>query len=94
MKITDLADVIAPGAEKRTVGIRPGEKLHEVLLTEEEARHARELNSFFVIEPEHPFWSAAHIRGGRPLSEGFRYTSDSNSRWLTKKELAQMVKEC
>lgn len=91
MKLTDLADAIAPGARKEVVGIRPGEKVNEILLTEEEARHAREFDDYFVIEPEYPFWGKDSVRGGKILSEGFRYTSDNNTWWLSKDELKGMV---
>lgn len=93
MKITDLADVIAPEAERKIIGIRPGEKVHEILLTEEEATHAREFDNYFVIEPEHPFWKKDKLEGGKPLPHSFRYTSDNNSRWLAKDELTKIVEE-
>jgi UDP-N-acetylglucosamine 4,6-dehydratase len=93
MKITELADAIAPAAKRKVTGIRPGEKVDEILLTEEEARHAREFDDYFVIEPEYPFWSRDSLQGGRPLPEGFRYTSDNNVQWLSKGELKGMVEE-
>jgi len=93
MKIMDLADTIAPEAEKRVIGIRPGEKINEVLLTEDEARHAKEFDDYFVIEPEHPFWSEDNFEDGKPLAEGFRYTSGDNDRWLSKDELRKTVEE-
>ena len=93
MKVTDLADVVAPQARRNITGIRPGEKINEILLTEEEARHAREFDDYFVIEPEFPFWRAEKLKGGRPLSTGFKYTSDNNSQWLTKDELEKMVED-
>lgn len=93
MKIMDLADVIAPTAKKEVIGIRPGEKIHEILLTEDEAKHSREFNDSFVIEPEHPFWDKQNIMGGKPLPEGFRYTSDNNDKWLSKEELMKIIKE-
>ena len=92
MRVTDLAEAIAPGAKRKVIGIRPGEKLHEVLLTEEEAVHAREFEDHFVIEPEHPFWSREKSLGGKPLPAGFRYTSDGNSVWLTPARLKEMLK--
>ena len=91
MKIADLADVIAPEAEKRVIGIRPGEKIHEILLTEEEARHAREFDDYFVVEPEHPLWGDLKIEGGKPLASEFRYTSDENSWWLSREELRELL---
>lgn len=93
MRIVDLADVIAPGAERKIIGIRPGEKIHECLITEEEARHTREFDTYFVIEPEFPFWSKDNLDGGKPLPEGFKYTSNTNTWWLTKEELKQMIEE-
>lgn len=93
MGITDLADVIAPEAKREVIGVRPGEKINETLLTEEEARHSREFENYFAIEPEHPFWTKDNLEGGKPLPEGFKYASDNNSRWLTKDELKRMLKE-
>jgi UDP-N-acetylglucosamine 4,6-dehydratase len=91
MRLVDLADVLAPGICKETIGIRPGEKLHECLITAEEARHAREYDGFYVIEPEHSFWKKDDGHGGKPLPDGFCYTSDSNGWWLTGEELKKMV---
>ena len=91
MKITELADAIAPGAKRKVTGIRPGEKVNEILLTEEEARHAREFDDYFVIEPEYPFWGKDDVTGGKPLPEGFRYTSDNNDQWLSKDALNRVV---
>jgi len=93
MRITDLADVAAPKAQRQIIGIRPGEKVNEILLTEEESRHALEFQNYFVIEPEHSFWKKDNLEGGKPLPEGFTYTSDKNSWWLTKDELTGMVGE-
>lgn len=93
MKVTDLADTIAPEAKKEIIGIRPGEKINEILLTEEEARHTKEFDSFFTIEPEHPFWHQNNLKEGKTLLDGFRFTSDSNGWWLTKKELKKMIEE-
>jgi UDP-N-acetylglucosamine 4,6-dehydratase (inverting) len=93
MKIMDLAEAIAPEAKKNVIGIRPGEKIHEVLLTEDESRHGKAFDDFFVIEPEHPFWNDGNLTGGKTLPEGFRYTSDENDRWFTKDELKGIIKE-
>ena len=93
MKLMDLADAIAPDAQKEITGIRPGEKINEVLLTEEEASHAREFEDHFVIEPEYPFWDSSLLNGGKKLPEGFRYTSDNNQHWLTGEELQEMIGE-
>lgn len=93
MKVTDLAGVLAPKAKREVIGIRPGEKVNEILLTEEESRHAQEFDNCFAIEPEHLFWGKDNLQGGKPLPDGFKYTSDSNSWWLTGEELQRMVGE-
>ena len=90
MKITDLADAIAPECKKDIVGIRPGEKLHEVLLSEDETRNAVEREDSFVIQPENPTWT----EDGWPepnISDGFRYASDNNKEWLTVDQLKEMI---
>jgi len=90
MRIADLAEALAPGAERRIVGVRPGEKLHETLLTEDEARHATETDWGFVIMPEYPSWSPLEHEG-IPVADGFRYASDTNDRWLTVDEVRTMA---
>jgi len=93
MKIIDLAKTVAPNCKIKYIGIRPGEKIHECLLTEDETRHAVEYKNFFVIMPDHPWWSYGNYKDGNKLPDGFRYTSDSNEHWLTEKELQKMLKE-
>lgn len=93
MDIMALADAIAPKAKKKVVGIRPGEKIHEVLLTDDEARHSKEFSDHFVIIPDHPFWDELSLKGGKKLPAGFTYTSNNNKKWLTKKEIMKMIKE-
>ncbi|MFH0740207.1 MAG: UDP-N-acetylglucosamine 4,6-dehydratase (inverting) [bacterium] len=91
MKIMDLANLVAPDAEKEITGIRPGEKIHEDLITKEEARHTKEYDDHFVIEPEFSFWQYKEEKGGKPLAEGFRYTSDTNKQWLTQEDLRKII---
>lgn len=93
MKVTDLADVVAPGAKRKVTGIRPGEKLHEVLLTWDEARHSKEYDRHFIIEPEYKFWDATNHAGGKALADGFYYSSDSNRVWLKGEELKKMLEQ-
>jgi UDP-N-acetylglucosamine 4,6-dehydratase/5-epimerase len=92
MRMVDVAKAIAPQADIRVVGIRPGEKLHEVMIPEDDARTTVELEDRFVILPAAPWQRHAIWREtGRPCPEGFRYGSDTNERWLTLKELQSMI---
>ncbi|MFA6039784.1 MAG: UDP-N-acetylglucosamine 4,6-dehydratase (inverting) [Candidatus Peribacteraceae bacterium] len=90
MKLTDLAQAIAPECKRKVVGIRPGEKLHEVLLSEDEGRHAVERKDSYVIFPETVSWSDKP-RPQANVPNGFRYASDTNTEWLTLEQLKQMV---
>jgi UDP-N-acetylglucosamine 4,6-dehydratase len=92
MKVIDLARATAPEARIDIIGIRPGEKIHEILLTEDEARHTKEYDNYYVIEPELTFWEKNNKNGGRKLPEGFRYSSDSNTQWLNIDDLNRMIK--
>ncbi len=91
MKLLDMAEAVAPDCLIDCVGIRPGEKLHEVLLSEDEARNTVETDDMFVIQPAHSWWRKENWKNARPLAEGFRYTSDTNSEWMTASDLYQMV---
>jgi UDP-N-acetylglucosamine 4,6-dehydratase (inverting) len=91
MKITDLAEAIAPEATKEFTGIRPGEKLHEIMITEDESRHAKEFSDYFMIEPEFPFWKKENTSSGKSLPDNYRYSSDINDKWLTTEELEEML---
>jgi len=93
MNIMDLAGAIAAGCKIETIGIRPGEKLHEVLISEDEARNTVEMDDMFVIKPTHQFWDEGSWSGGKPVPEGFRYGSDNNTQWLKGKELQRMAGE-
>jgi UDP-N-acetylglucosamine 4,6-dehydratase len=91
MRLVDLAEAVAPGCAIEFIGIRAGEKLHEVLLSEDEARNAVETDGMYVIQPTHPWWKRAHWIHGRPLPQGFRYTSDSNEQWLSHEQLQELI---
>jgi UDP-N-acetylglucosamine 4,6-dehydratase (inverting) len=93
MKVTDLANAVAPGVPVRIIGIRPGEKIHEILITEDESRRTREFDDFYVIQPELAFWKEENLSGGRRLPEGFRYSSDTNTRWLKESDLQKILKK-
>lgn len=93
MKVTDLAKAIAPECEIKVIGIRPGEKLHEAMIMEDDARHTLELDDYYVIQPELSWWSHGQLVGSKTLPEGFAYTSDNNTDWLTVEELKDLVEE-
>jgi len=93
MSVLDLASAIAPKAEIDVIGIRPGEKLHEVLISEDEVSQTLEFDDMYVIQPAHPWWNDASWEGGKPLPVDGRYASDSNSDWLSVETLQDMVKE-
>jgi UDP-N-acetylglucosamine 4,6-dehydratase/5-epimerase len=90
--IVDLANVIAPQAELEVIGIRPGEKLHEVLINEDEARNTIELDEMFVVQPSTALWFGYDWQDkGRGLPDGFRYTSETNPQWLTIEQIREYV---
>lgn len=91
MKLTEMARSVAPDCEVEFVGIRPGEKLHEVLVSEDEARNTVEADDMYVIQPAHSWWSPKNWENAKSLPEGFRYASDSNPKWLTAEELCEFV---
>lgn len=91
-RIVDLAKVIAPEAKFEVIGIRPGEKLHEVLIHENEARCTLELEDMFVVQPATSLWFGHEWKEkGQPLPEGFCYGSDTNPQWLTEKQIQSIV---
>src|SRR5262249_56623433 len=93
MRVVDMAEALAPDAELRIIGIRPGEKLHEILLTEDEARHSLETENGYVIQPEHATWPLRAVDDGRPPPAGFRHSSDHSDRWLGVDELREMASD-
>jgi UDP-N-acetylglucosamine 4,6-dehydratase len=94
MNIMDLARAIAAGCEVKITGIRPGEKLHEVMVPEDDAHHTLEYDDYFAILPTFHDWDADAYRetnGGRQCPDGFRYSSDTNTVWLTEQQLREMA---
>jgi UDP-N-acetylglucosamine 4,6-dehydratase len=91
MRVVDLAEVIAPGCRLKVTGIRPGEKLHEVLLSEDEVRQAFEFDGMYIVTPPHPWWNGVHITKGVALPANFNYRSDKNSWWLTREDLRGLL---
>ena len=93
MRVADLATAMAPGLGHRIVGIRPGEKLHEALITEDDSRLTLEMEDRYVIEPAFAYWSRKPYAeaGACPVEEGFRYASDNNPVWLDDGGLEKMI---
>lgn len=91
MKIMEMAKAVAPECQIKIVGIRPGEKLHEVLLSEDEGRESTETDSFFVIQPVHPWRTSKRWPGAKALPAGFRYASDTNTEWLNVSQLQKIM---
>jgi len=97
MKLVDLFDALVPDTPQKIVGIRPGEKLHEILVTKEEARHTVGLDNYYIVLPEHTeifdkeVRFANHLAKGQELENDFHFSSHTNSNWLTKSELRKLI---
>lgn len=93
MRITDLAKALAPALPHKIIGIRPGEKLHETMISIDDARNTIELDDRFIIEPAFAFWNRKPYleSGARNVAEGFSYSSDSNSEWVSGDDLLAML---
>ena len=92
MNIMDLAKAVAPECQTKIVGIRPGEKLHEAMIMEDDARHTLEFDSYYTIYPEQLWWQMEG-KDGEKLPENFSYVSDKNTEWLTIDELKKLVEQ-
>ncbi len=95
-RILDVAKAVAPEARIETVGIRPGEKLHEMMVPADEAWHTVEFDDHYIIQPTHPWWTGEEElmqRGGRPCEPGFSYCSSTNTEWLSVDDLRKLVAE-
>jgi UDP-N-acetylglucosamine 4,6-dehydratase len=92
MSIIDLAKAMAPNVPLKIVGIRPGEKLHEVMITEDDARFTVEMNDRYIVQPALAWWSyKGYDDLGKPVAEDFRYASDNNPDWLDAAALREML---
>jgi UDP-N-acetylglucosamine 4,6-dehydratase len=94
MNIVDLARAVAPECRLKHVGIRPGEKLHETMITEDDARHTLEYADYYAILPDEAAWRfhrEADPAGGSPCPEGFCYSSHTNTEWLSAERLREMI---
>ena len=93
VRIVDLAEAMMPNGQHKVVGIRPGEKLHEVMVSEDDARHTLELADRYVIEPVFEFWKRSHYEhlGAKRVSESFRYASNTNTEWLDVDQIRELL---
>jgi UDP-N-acetylglucosamine 4,6-dehydratase len=90
MQITDLAEAVAPGMKTEVVGIRPGEKVHESMITSEDSRNTIDIGDYYVIKPEVCSYKGEQ---GKPVAEGFEYNSGTNTQWLTVDDLRKALRE-
>jgi UDP-N-acetylglucosamine 4,6-dehydratase len=93
MRLVDLAKAIGPQCRQEIIGIRPGEKLHEVMITVNDARLCMEFDDHYVIQPAFPWWQDEWhaARGGRPCPDEFYYGSENNPQWLTEEQISRMI---
>lgn len=94
MKISELAEAIAPGMKTYELGIRPGEKIHEQMISSEDARRTLEFDDYYIIQPDTDWWAyRVEGIGGKPVAEDFSYDSGNNSQWLTIEQMKQLIGE-
>lgn len=93
MRIVDLAEAIAPGAELVDIGIRPGEKLHEEMISAEDSRRTVRREDRFIVQPTLAMWGGFKDAEGEPVPDGFAYSSDNNDQWLSIDELRNLLVE-
>lgn len=94
MKVVDLAKVVAPQAKINVIGIRPGEKLHEVLISEDEARTVVELDDMYVVQPAEALWFGRDWENkGKSIADEFRYASNTNTEWLSVEQIGAIVNQ-
>jgi len=92
--VADIANVVAPNAKWETIGMRPGEKMHEILIPEDEARNVLEFDNHFVVQPIQSFWgNKIGILGGRSCPENFRYASNVNCESLNEEQLRELLSD-
>lgn len=91
MKIIDLAKAIGPECKTQIIGMRPGEKIHEMMISSDDANYTKELDDCYIIQPSFHWWSNDLHTHGRPVQDGFSYCSNTNTQWLTTDQLKDML---
>ena len=93
-RIVDLARAVGPDCELVDVGIRPGEKLHEMMISADDARAALEFDDHYLLAPHFPWWGsrAVNYDGAKPVAEGFVYSSELNDSWLSVEDIRELIK--
>ncbi len=92
-KVTDVARVVCPGIPTRVIGIRPGEKLHEIMITEDDSNYTYEFSDHFAILSPSLLASGAYRDSGKKVPEGFNFSSDNNKVWHTDESFLKLLKE-
>ena len=94
MKVIDLAQAMAPDSQLKNVGIRPGEKIHEVMITREDAKHTVEYDKYFVVKPAFNLSVIDEKYSlGKPVAKSFEYHSGNNLEWLNIPQMKEMINE-
>ena len=94
LKMVDLAEAMAPDLPIKIVGIRSGEKIHEMMISADDARNTIELDKYYIIQPDFEWWQEKKLhKDGTPVVENFEYTSDNNKQWLTIDEIRRLIQE-
>lgn len=91
VKIADLAGIMAPRCKIKVIGIRPGEKLHEVMISEDDARNTLEFKDYYIVKPSFPWWREENHYDGKRVPDGFRYASNNNKEWLKGERLKKVL---
>jgi UDP-N-acetylglucosamine 4,6-dehydratase len=92
MNIMDLAKAIDPACKTQIIGIRPGEKIHEVMIPIDDARRTVEFDHYYIVQPDFPFWERRNSHGGKPVDDNFEYNSGTNPWILTVDEMRKIIK--